>query len=153
MIDSNSDIYRNLYDAIAASSDPVQRFSLGSYDPIFFNVSIKLIVDPRYRPDDVASKVEEALRSAFSFEMRDFGQDVNSSEIIEIIQGVAGVVACEISALDKYVMGEPGSDQTSLSNWGEVIEAKEEELTGTAVLPAELLLINPVGIQIEAVIA
>lgn len=153
VIDSNSDIYRNLYDAIAASSDPVQRFSLGSYDPIFFNVSIKLIVDPRYRPDDVASKVEEALRSAFSFEMRDFGQDVTSSEIIEIIQGVAGVVACEISALDKYVMGEPGSDQTSLSNWGEVIEAKEEELTGTAVLPAELLLINPVGIQIEAVIA
>ncbi len=153
VIDSNSDIYRNLYDAIAASSDPVQRFSLGSYDPIFFNVSIKLIVDPRYRPDDVASKVEEALRSAFSFEMRNFGQDVTSSEIIEIIQGVAGVVACEISALHKYVMGEPGSDQTSLSNWGEVIEAKEEELMGTAVLPAELLLINPVGIQIEAVIA
>lgn len=151
VIDPNSDIYSNLYDAIKTSADPVQRFSLGSYDPIFFNVSAKLIVDPRYRADDVARYVEEELRTAFSFEMRDFGQDVTASEIIEIMQGVAGVVACEISALDKYVMGEAGDDKAPLSNWGEVIEAKEEVLIGTVVLPAELLLINPVGIEIEVV--
>jgi hypothetical protein len=43
--------------------------------------------------------VEAALRAAFSFERRAFGQPVHVSEAVAAIQRVRGVTACALDAL------------------------------------------------------
>jgi hypothetical protein len=56
-------------------------------------------VDPDYQTDHVLAAVEKALRSAFSFDARAFGQPVAQSEVIAIMQAVAGVVAVDLYKL------------------------------------------------------
>ena len=47
----------------------------------------------------VQAAIDTALRSAFSFAKRDFGQGVNASEVIATIQAVDGVEAVLLTAL------------------------------------------------------
>jgi hypothetical protein len=95
----DSTLYKNLLAAISLYSEPFVGLLLQAYDPIFFRVGGTVTVDPAYFLDKVKAKVENALRTTFSFANRDFGQPVHLSEVIATIQNVLGVLDVDLTQL------------------------------------------------------
>src|SRR5439155_6995645 len=56
-------------------------------------------VDADHRFDLVEPKIRAALLDAFSFDEREFGQDILRSEVIAAIQAVPGVLGVDLAAL------------------------------------------------------
>lgn len=151
-IRTDSDLYEDLVEAIENVSDSSQQFQVDSYKPAFFNVKAKVKMDSRHVKTSVIAAVESALKAAFSFEKRTFGQPVTAADIVSVIQSVPGVVATDLDQLYRYQDSIP------------IPEPQTEILPDTGMLPsdlplwnkgnkeiqkAELLLINPVGITLE----
>ncbi|MBN1323487.1 MAG: putative baseplate assembly protein [Methanotrichaceae archaeon] len=165
MIDPGSALFENLVEAISKASDPFQRFAVSVYDPSFFNLKAKVLIDPKYKKDQVLSDVLAALNSAFSFSSRRFGQSASASEALSVMQRVDGVVAVD---LDEFYMIEEETDEagadarlmrtdagstkagTALKR--EVLESKEARMKGSEIEPSQLLLINPLGISLSEMI-
>jgi predicted phage baseplate assembly protein len=119
--------------ALKKSGDPLVRFEVRPYQPVFFRLGLKIKRDPAYLADAVAAAVDTALRSAFSFEARDFGRPVALSEVIAVAQAVAGVVAVDV---DRFYRGTTPKREERLLAAGARVAAN-----GSA-LPAELLLLS-----------
>jgi uncharacterized phage protein gp47/JayE len=126
-----------LRDAIAAAGNPLQPVRVESYIPNegWFNLQARVLIADRYQFEFVEPQIRDALKSAFSFKQREFGQGVASAEVIQTIQEVEGVVAVDLDAL--YLAGEEQQPELAsfliakLARWEE--EAK----------PAQILLLNP----------
>ena len=69
------------------------------FTPVTFTVAGTVKVSPPYDQAVVMAAAGAALQSAFSFQARDFGQDVAVSQVIEAIHSVPGVTAVELSSL------------------------------------------------------
>jgi hypothetical protein len=149
LVERSSPLYANLVEAIRGASDTTQRFQIDSYQPLFFNVKAKVLVErPAYTPTTVLGGVESALKAAFSFERRDFGQPVTAAEVVTVIQGVPGVVATDLDQLYRYRDKESPSDPES-QDTPEILEAERVRLKDDRIALAQLLLINPAGIRLE----
>jgi hypothetical protein len=90
-------LYQKLLSAIHRYSEPFVTVLLYSYDPIFFRISGSITAKPEALISKVAAAVESALRSAFSFDARDFGQPVHLSEVIATIQNVHDVLEVDLN--------------------------------------------------------
>ncbi len=133
------DLYRNLRDAIAKSSEPWVSVQLSSYTPTFFRISGTVMVKPEYLVSQVATKVEAALRATFSFATRGFGQPVHRSEVIAAIQSVEGV---EFVDLDAFYAG-------STPTLEDDIVAAVPRTGKNEFFPAQLLTIDPGPLGLE----
>jgi predicted phage baseplate assembly protein len=136
----------NLRDAIDEARDPMQRVDLGSFQRRYFQLKAGLLIDGAYRWQDVETAVEAALKTAFGFEKRHFGQPVTAAEIIDLIHGRPGVVAVDLAEL--YVVdgnGDPAGETRSTVLTAAAARWNTDE---TAVQPAELLIVNPAGITL-----
>jgi predicted phage baseplate assembly protein len=154
VIGTDSDLYKDLVDAIGNASDPGQKFQVDSYIPSFFNVKARVMVDSRNTPAFVIAAAETALKDAFSFEKRTFGQPVTTADIVSVIQKVPGIVAIDLDQLYRYqdnvpipepheqIIPDSGILDSDKPQWDE--ENKN-------IQQAELLLINPVGITLEEI--
>lgn len=143
LVDSESDLYDHLLDAISDAGNPRIPVTLYSYVPAFFQVVVNLLLNPAYLKQTVVADVERRLREEFSFEKRSFGQPVSYSEVIACIQHTAGVAAADIDYLYrtdaavqpdlKYLLKSrlPGNIQSDVS--------------------AELLLLDPRPVAINVV--
>ncbi|PYK23683.1 MAG: putative baseplate assembly protein, partial [Verrucomicrobia bacterium] len=89
----------DLITAIHASGDPFVPVRAVSYQKALFRITGKIKVDPDYEAEKVLAAANDTLRDAFSFAKRQFGQPVNLSEVIALVQAVAGVVAVDIDSL------------------------------------------------------
>ena len=144
----SADVVNNLTDAIREVSDLAQRFRVNAFAQRYFECSARVAVDARYLPDKVLADVENHLRASFAFEARDFAQSVSAAEVIKLIHEVPGVVAVDIEKLAPY------SDTTSAptadpgSPFAPAFRARWNNATRQPE-PAELLLINPVGIDLK----
>jgi len=94
-----SDLYWNLIDGIDAARHPDHRVKVDSYKRLTFNVKAKVRVDGSYIVEDVLALVKAALKNAFSFEKRWFGQAVTPSEVLAVMQRVQGVIAVDLEEL------------------------------------------------------
>jgi hypothetical protein len=141
-VTDKDELYRKLKVAIDSYKDPTARFLLRSFNKMLFDVRTKILVSEDREFEDVKVDVKDALKKAFSFESRDFGQAVPLSEVFSVIQGVKGVKAVDIENLDKH---EPGL--TSNAPDVSVIRAEGVDQEG-AVVPS-LLLVNEEGITVE----
>jgi hypothetical protein len=149
VVDAASDLYSNLVQAIEAARDPRHPVVVGSYQPVFFNVRAKVLVDPRRTVDGVLAAVKSALTAAFAFERRRFGQPVTAAEVVMAIHGVAGVVAADLDQLYRYREDEAPPDPAA-EIAPELLEAASVRWheADKTFQPAELLLINPAGITL-----
>jgi len=143
-VEPTSELYKNLTASIAAQSDEHQPFVVESYTPRQFNVAAKVRIHPEYLPEKVLAAMRQALLETFSFEARSFGQPVTGSEVIAVMQRVAGVVAVDLDFL--YFAGQPMSLPPDLR-----LKVEIARWDGSRVLPAELLTINPNGIELSEV--
>jgi hypothetical protein len=83
--------------------------------------------------DLVLPKVRAAVRSAFAFDARSFGEAVDRSDIVKVIHSVDGVVSVDIDAL---YTGTIPSLQERLP-----ARMPEQSPTGTLV-PAQILILG-----------
>jgi predicted phage baseplate assembly protein len=145
VVESTSPVHANLVEAIRSASDPSQRFRVASYRPLFFNVKARVLVNPRHSSPTVLGDVETALKTAFSFERRAFGQPAMVAEIVATIQGVDGVLATDLDQLYRYQqnVAPPAPDEQITPPILDVQQVRQEGDVD------ELLLINPVGIKLE----
>jgi hypothetical protein len=127
----------HLTQAIVAQGDVAARFELRTFRPALFEVAAKLAIDAAHLPERVLPGAGEALRAAFSFERRTFGQPVAQSEVEAVLQGVEGVVGVD---LDKLARVDRAAGEPDLSPrlWASVPQSGDTPLLG-----AELLLLDP----------
>lgn len=141
-VDPQSELYQNLTDAIGQSSEPFVGLMLQSYEPIFFCVGGNVEVDPEYVLADVQAKVEDALRTTFSFAERDFGQPVHLSEVIATIQNVLGVLDVDLTEFYR-------SDLASQSPLPSHIPAAAPRLDQGQFFAAQLLTLDARPLDLE----
>ncbi len=138
-VDKMSELYKNLLLGIEQSKDPVQQFRIDSFNPLSFNLSARVLVDSNYIKEKVLAAVTDALKQAFSFSQRSFGQPVTGSEVLAVMQGVEGVKAVDLNTL--YLKGENPDLNTYL-------KADRASQDNGSLSPAELLTLNPEGIEL-----
>lgn len=140
--DIDENLEENLLNAINAAGHKNFTVVINSYEKIPFGVNIKIKVAPEYLQEKVFSNIKLALLTAFDFQSRDFGQSVTPSEVVAIIQSVAGVIAVDLEKLDDL---DPFSEDhfrlvSNIAQW----DTEKEEIK-----PAQLLLIDPENIEID----
>jgi hypothetical protein len=146
-VDAASPLGQHLVDAIERSKEPSLRVRVDTYQPIFFNISVNVLIDARYLWADVEAAIIAAVADAFAFERRGFGQAVAMADIIRVIQSVAGVVFIDVDALHRFD-ASPTQPPPDLLPAGGV--TWEEDQPQPSAL-AELLVINPLGIALTAI--
>ena len=136
----------------------------------FLETTFRLAADVRYDPAYVQTAVQAAilqtLRRTFSFTARSFGQGVSGDQIDALIQGVAGVVAVNVTALSVVATstaGDIGSTAYSVSGYnawlaGALTPPLRRPCSGSGTsicpyipiatpnvmpLPAEILVLDP----------
>lgn len=130
--------------AMDAVRDPGQQLIIERHRLELFNVDADLRVKAEFDEDDVLEAAEESLRSAFSFQRRQFGQPVSASEVIAQLQRVRGVEAVHLQKL--YVVSD-----TVTPTREESLPAVPAHLEDGETVRAQLLLINPAGITLSGI--
>lgn len=129
-------LYNKIYTGMRKVSDPTIPFFLQSYTAPLFRVSAHVRVHPDFVPGDVLKAVEKAVLTNFSFDARNFAQDVSLKEVIAVTQKVPGVVTLRFDTF--YRMDKPT---------GAIPDPENSYLPAalpTATSLAELLLIDPI---------
>jgi predicted phage baseplate assembly protein len=138
-----SPLYQTLVQAIGLAHDPVQQFSVASFQPLTFNLSASILVDqPRYVAEKVIAQVSTELATAFSFENRAFAQAVTAAEILALIQSVPGVIATTLTNL-YFTTDSSGPFQSEAPAF---LPSTPAHWQGGVIRPAQLLLLNPLGV-------
>ena len=111
-IPDGSATHDNLVTAMKAAGDPHIPLRVQEYRKASFQLGAFVEVNPDYEPQKVLAAVEQALRAAFSFDARAFGQSVALSEVMAMIQGVDGVIAADVTRLYRTdnSTGQPVND-------------------------------------------
>ncbi|MBU1059878.1 MAG: putative baseplate assembly protein [Proteobacteria bacterium] len=119
------------------NSDPFVACEAAAYNKAYFKLALRIKGHPDHDLNIVLTAVEAALRQAFSFDGRDFGQTVARSQIIHVAQQVCGVVAVDV---DYFYRGTTMTLEERLTPASATIDT---EGNGVA---AELLLLDPAAL-------
>lgn len=99
-IETTSDLFRNLQDALHRFGDPYLPVRLQVRGRLVLVVSANVRIDPDYLWDAVEPKIRAAMLDTFGFETLELGDDLLLSTAIATIQGVAGVTYVDVNAFD-----------------------------------------------------
>ena len=149
-------VVTSLIESIALNGDPHVPLMVASYVPVRFTFAADVAIDlADYAPDAVLAQVWQAVSAAFAFDQRQLGQAVAASQIIEIIQGVPGVIAVRLRGLDRSggqaVATLPAND-VLITRAAVLTRAAFAEFAGTQLLcaagpmpptGAQLLVLDP----------
>lgn len=131
---------KRLSDAIDNARHENFPLIINSFKELLFNVIMRVRIHKDYLEDQVKTKIKALLVTDFSFASRSFGQVVTPSEVIATIQSVEGVIAVDLDEIG-------GQDPFSTPHFALV--SRKARWVGLAIEPAELLLIDPEGIEIN----
>jgi hypothetical protein len=128
----------NLTTALKKSGNPFTPLLIASFRPVLFEIAASIRVDSvNYDPALVLDSAWQALSEAFSFTNRDLGQGVAQSEVVEIIQQTAGVIAVELTGFQR-------SGDVPVSPLPAVLRAASPVAGANGpVVAAEMLLLDP----------
>jgi hypothetical protein len=110
---------------------------VADYERVEFEVRAQIDVNARRTVADVLAAVEAAVATAFSFDARELAQSVFVSEVLSVLQDVAGVDGAVLQEL--HPLG--GSGRADLL-------AHPARRQGGANLPAQLVVVADTGIQL-----
>lgn len=99
-IDQNSDLYRNLLQALQQQGDPHQPIQLVLRELMVLILVANVKILPDYLWELVEPKIRAVLLDTFSFERRELGQSVSLSELISTVQKVPGVDFVDVDIFD-----------------------------------------------------
>ena len=142
-----------LRDAIVALGGDADRLRVDSVLPAPFAVGVAVLADPARVRSDVDDAVRASLRATFAAGPRSFGQPVSAAEVLAAAAAVPGVVAATVTALHRA--GGTGVEEVLVAHDARFSPtAADEEAVPTEpaepdrILPAELLVIDPDGIEV-----
>jgi hypothetical protein len=95
--------------------NPLIPIAVQSFVETLFSFAAGLVIDPAYDGPTVQAAVQQALRQAFSFAARSFGQGVSIDEIAALIQSIPGIIASNVTGLARYPTSSQGGDLASLT--------------------------------------
>ena len=98
-VPEDGETHANLVDALRRYGDPLLPLSVRTYASRHVHIEALVKPDPDAVADAVLAAVAAALRTAFAFDARDFGQTVALDEVYAVIQGVPGVIAADVKQL------------------------------------------------------
>jgi predicted phage baseplate assembly protein len=101
-IDTTSDLYRNLLQAMQSYGDPSLSLGLDVRELLALTLSAKVGLVPDYVWENVEPLIRAALLNAFGFESRDLAQNAYLSEVVACIQAVAGVAWVDVDAFGSF---------------------------------------------------
>ncbi len=142
-IEPGEPLYESLLGALDEVRDTHQLVTIQGYRERYFGLSAKILVDERYLPEPVLQAVASRLRETFSYQARDFGQDVTAAEIVAAMHEIAGVVAADLDTL--YFADEPMAQAEIEPAATQRLEAALASLEDGLPKAAELLLLHPGG--------
>lgn len=140
-----SKIYRNLLTAMQKVSDPYISLQIQSYRSAYFRLAANIKVDSDFIPDRVLTDVQRSLQTHFGFDARQFGQGVAMSEVIAVMQAVAGVVVVDVDQFFRH--DEPASRQARL-----LAAVPQVSSDNASVEAAELLTLDPQAPDLRVII-
>lgn len=82
------------------------KVSLHDAEYVPIKVKVRLHVYRSFQPEEVVTRVGNAIRDHFSMDKQDFGQQIHDSALIAEIQRVRGVSHLELEDWDDYLLGE-----------------------------------------------
>jgi Baseplate J-like protein len=141
-IPAGSNTQANLVASLASHGDPLIPVSVMSYASATFTLKLAIKCQPDADPAQVPLDVVAALRAAYAFDTRDFGQAVTLDEVYAVIQGVDGVLAADIQQLYRLDTG-PLAPQPSAQLAAAVAALQPDG----SVNSAELLTLDPGAID------
>ncbi len=143
-IPQDSGTMKNLIGGLRRYGHSLLPLSVQGHAVTTFRLGAKLKIDGDADADKVRAAVADALRSAYSFEARAFGQPVTIDEIYATIQNVPGVVAADIDRLYRSdAKPAPTEPQPRLL-------AALPEIKGGSVTAAELLTLSKAPLHFGA---
>jgi len=146
-LSSDGSTYANLLAAIRKAGGSHVPVRMQSYRKAFFRLSGTVTVAADQQVDAVIAAVEAALRARFSFEARSFGQPVDLSEVVAVMQAVPGVIAIDLDELDR-------TDHISrIGLTGPLPAALPQVARNGVLLAAELLVLDPRPVDLKGVLA
>ena len=98
-----ADVLASLVDSLHGHGDPLARVQVVAHRPAPFRLALRVATDPDRDAATVLSGVDGALRAAFGFPARDFGQPVHRSQVVAAAHTVPGVVAVDLDRLYRPV--------------------------------------------------
>lgn len=141
----NGPTYANLLAAIGKAGGTHIPVRMQSYRKAFFRLAGTVTVASDAQTDLVVAAVEAALRSGFSFEARNFGQAVNLSDVVAVMQAVPGVVAIDLDDLRRTDgIGDDGLLRP--------LPAALPQIDDGSLLAAELLMLDPRPVALKGVL-
>jgi hypothetical protein len=130
----------DLIKALHNAGNPYIPVTVMSYIPRFFEVGANVLVDTdNYDPKLVLAQVWQSLLKNLSFAQRQPGQGVAQSEVIALMQSTPGIIAVELTALNRQ--GQPPPPGAALP----AILRAAAPVAGQQGTPqaAEMLLLDP----------
>jgi hypothetical protein len=107
-LQTDDPIVKNLLLSLKANGNPFVPLQIASYERVLFQFSAQVRIDQStYDANLVLAQIWQNLTDSFSFERRQLGQNVASSEIVEILQQTPGVIATQLQAFQQS--GEPAT--------------------------------------------
>jgi hypothetical protein len=117
--------------------------TLKTYQPVTFRLKAKLKIASTALVEDVKPKVRDALRAHFSFDNRDFAQQVSLDEVMAVIQGVQGVEAIDVDELYRL---DPGATPDLVAR---LFAKPPQMLADGSLQAAELVTLDPGPLELE----
>ena len=156
----------NLVTALRNYGNPNVTVHAQSFLETTFRLTAGIRYDPAYVQTAVQAAIMQTLTQTYSFTARSFGQGVSGDEIAALIQGIAGVVAVNVTMLRVVATsraGDIGSSAYSVSSYnawmaGALTQPLPRPCSGSPTsicayipvaapnvlpLPAEILVLDP----------
>lgn len=99
-IDTTSDLYRNLLDALRRYGDPALDVRLDVRELVALTLQAKVGLQPDHAWESVAPTIRAALIDRFGFERAELGGNIHRSEVIACVQAVRGVAWVDLDVFD-----------------------------------------------------
>ncbi len=98
-IQPSDKVYNSLLNAFQDYGHTNATINIDGYLPVPFTIDAAIAINENYEFDDVKQNVATALAQSFSFEVMNFGEDVTTSQIINVIQKVDGVLYTRLNSI------------------------------------------------------
>jgi len=114
---------------------------IGNTERLRFQTTIEVLVRADYLPDVVLAAAKAAVVETFAFARREFAEAVTVSEIVTAVQRAEGVEAANVTVLDLAAATTP--------IYQDVLRIKPARRQGGALLPAQILVVDPERIEVK----
>lgn len=141
-IPANATLIANLLASIdERRSTSTPQIQIDSYEQLFFDIAASLLIYPEHtgRVQAIAETIQQRLLHTYSFERRNFGQEVAESEVVALLQAVGG-----IAVVSNVNLTDSRKELASIAeNPNELMLAELARMENGVIRPAQLLLLNP----------